>query len=177
MKFNDLYKLVLEEAKAEEDSSIDTKITERVAAFKFYKEYEEVFNKFKARLQAELDKVKKKDPRLADVELAFEGNDFPDDDGQTVMSVEHRWPTTILVNLQPFVLQYDGTEESFEDAIVDYYFNATNGEHIIQHECAHVLDLIGPDRPDKYENDANHDEVFREIQRRLDSIEPHLDEP
>lgn len=165
MEFDKLAKTILESAELDQE----------VCDFMFEPEWSDVFEKFKERLNAELAKVKPKDQRLSRVELDFSGNEDEDDEGHTVMAVEHNNFDSILVNLQPFVIALNGKkdEESFEDAIVNYYYDAL-GNHVIQHECAHVIDLK---TRSKKNGGGSHDAVFEEIRRSLDAIEPHLDQP
>jgi len=139
---------------------------DRVVDFVTSAHTRKVFMKFKKRLNSRLNEMKKRDADLADVKFDFSGFEQMDDEGITVMSVWKMPPyKTICVNMLPFVLSLgdDFSDESFEKAYEMYKVD-DEGNDIIQHECAHILDAMyrGEDSFGK------HDKIFNQMLHGLD---------
>lgn len=171
-EFNAIYEEIMK------DISVDEYADELVSDFLFDDRFNEAREKFEARLNEELAKVKPKNELLENVELDFSGSEIEDEDDMiTMMAVEHIEPyDKILVNLIPFVTDLNervNDNEAFEDAIVDYIYDPKTGEHVVQHECAHIIDLKKNAGRTGW---GSHDETFANIRKHLDDIEPHLDE-
>ena len=180
MRFDDTYRHIMESAgdllsalKSMEKVDASRNMDEEAAAFIELSEHKETFDKFKKRLQEELDKVKPKDKRLANATFEFV-SELVEADGETaVMQVWRRWPDVINVNVAPFLMICDGdfSDDSFEEAIAGYIYDAETGEHVVQHECAHIIDFKS-----NRARSGEHDDEFERIRKRLDSIPPHLDD-
>jgi hypothetical protein len=95
------------------------------------------------------------------------------------MMVDPNDPFTILVNAFPFMTPYpidELSDESKYKVAIEEYINISRdskknpGQHAVQHECAHIIDLLenGEERLDM------HDELFEAERRKLNS-KTHLD--
>ncbi len=140
-------------------------------------EFKDVREKFEDTLNAELQKVKNADEYLENVYLSFdEMYDVDDaDSSDTMMTVDPNDYEKINVNPLPFIQSYyeefaglDDQEERFKRSIAEYiniskYSDKNTGQHLIQHECAHILDIMnnGELRYDM------HDEKFNKIRKEL----------
>jgi len=142
-------------------------------------EYSSLLQKFENDVNAELEKVKKADERLDPVALSFEETYQPVEGEQIFMMVDPNDPFTILVNAFPFMTPYpidELSDESKYKVAIEEYINISRdskknpGQHAVQHECAHIIDLLenGEERLDM------HDELFEAERRKLNS-KTHLD--
>lgn len=137
------------------------------------------FPYFKSMLEEELAKVKSKDPLLKDVEFDFHMNEDPDKNGvYRAMMVSAANPRIINVNMQPlsnWIYQHNCivNKDILDDAYANYYIYDQKGYHLVQHECAHVIDHKANKGRKGF---GMHDRVFKKIQAHLEAIEPHLDQ-
>lgn len=171
-KFDRIFKTIMEEL---EQSSTDERFNEvddDLADLFTSPEYEWLLKKFQNVLETELEKVKKADERLADVRLSFDDTGIPPVGGEMVMSVDLLDPETIIVNAYSFMLPYPieelKDEQKFNEAVSEYVNIASDspenaGQHTIQHECAHILDLL----ENGSERENMHDEKFEAIRKAL----------
>lgn len=85
-------------------------------------------------------------------------------------------PKVIVVNVIPFVkIRYIDKDKNISDALDPYLYHPETGEHLIQHECAHVIELLTTPKNKRSNDNWEHDARFRSIQKQLDETGERMD--
>lgn len=180
MKFDKVYALILEDIKDLYNAvTIDDDELEEIAndfIMQTTDEYAEDFDSLNAFLHEQLSKIIPKSKYLEGVDFDFIFDGSLSDDDMIAMCV---WPNdlkTICINVLPFIkIRYIDKNESISDALEPYLYHPETGEHLIQHECAHIIDLALKGKKARYNGQWEHDAAFRRIQKQLDETGERMD--